>query len=49
MAKGKVVAKNVVDKKEGKLYFVDAVGSVRETNANRKGGKKGRVVCGKKS
>lgn len=43
--KGKVVAKNVVDKKPNKLYFVDGTGSVRETAANRKGAKKGHKTC----
>jgi len=31
MAKGKIVAKNVVKRKEGMLYFVDKSGNVRET------------------
>ena len=32
MAKGKIVAKNVIKRKPGKLYFVDKAGNVRETD-----------------
>ena len=31
MTKGKIVAKNVVKRKKGMLYFVDKSGNVRET------------------
>lgn len=44
-SKGKVVAKEVVDRKEGHLYFVDGVGNVRESKMNRKGAKRGHKVC----
>lgn len=43
--KGKIVAKNVVDRKEGAFYFLDGSGNVREMKPNRKGGKDGRKVC----
>jgi len=41
MAKGKIVAKNVVDRKKDTLYFVDGKGDLRESKMNRKGAKKG--------
>lgn len=47
MAKGKVVKKNVVERRKGYLYFIDASGNVRESKMNTKGGKKGRKVCKK--
>lgn len=45
MAKKKIVAKKVITRKPGKLYFIDKSGNVVETSMNRKGGKKGRKVC----
>lgn len=45
MAKGKVVAKNVVKRKQGYLYYVDGKGNVAETKMNRKGAKRGHKVC----
>lgn len=44
-SKGKIVAKGVVDRESGYLYFVDSQGNVRESKMNRKGGKRGRHVC----
>ncbi len=46
-SKGTIVAKGVVDRYEGYLYFVDGAGNVRESKMNRKGGKRGRKVCGR--
>ena len=47
MAK-KILKKAVVKRQSGKLYFIDKAGNVCETSMNRKGGKKGRKVCGVK-
>jgi hypothetical protein len=44
----KILAKKLVSRKKGKLYFIDGSGNVVETDMNRKGGKKGRTVCGTK-
>jgi hypothetical protein len=40
-----IVAKKVVKRKAGYMYFVDGQGNVGEAKMNRKGGKKGRKVC----
>ncbi len=40
-----IVAKKVVTRKKGYLYFIDGEGNVKEAKMNRKGGKKGRKVC----
>ena len=44
-SKGKIVAKEVVERKEGHLYFVDGNGNVRESKMNRRGAKKGHKTC----
>ena len=36
-----------ITRKEGKLYFVDKIGNVKETDLNTKGGTKGRTVLRK--
>ena len=44
---GKVIAKNVVDRKSGYLYYVDGKGNVCEAKMAR-GGKKKKKVAKKK-
>ena len=44
-SRAKVVAKNVVTRKPGMLYYVDKGGSVMEKGLNRSGGKVGRKIC----
>lgn len=41
----KIIAKKVITRKAGYLYYLDKQGNVHETKMNRKGGKKGRTVC----
>lgn len=48
MAKGTVVAKTGIKRKDGYLYYVDGSGNVRETKAKR-GGTKGAKRCSAKS
>lgn len=43
--KGKIVAKNVVERKSGYLYYIDGKGNAVETKMNRKGAKKGHKSC----
>ena len=44
---GKIIAKNVVDRKSGYLYYVDGSGNVCEAKMAR-GGKKKKAVAKKK-
>ena len=45
---GRVVAKNVVERKHGYLYYVDASGNVCEAKMARGGRKKKKVAAKKK-
>ena len=42
-----VIAKNVVDRRKGYMYFVNGAGDVVESKMNRSGGKSGRTVVRK--
>lgn len=44
---GKIIAKNIVDRKSGYLYYVDGQGNVCEAKMAR-GGKKKKAVAKKK-
>ena len=41
---GKIIKRGVVDRKPGKLYYIDGNGNACEATAKR-GGKKGRKTC----
>lgn len=45
---GKIIVKNVVKRKPGFLYFIDALGNVCETPMARKGRSKKKVALTKK-
>lgn len=44
-SKGKIVAKNVITREKGNLYFIDKDGNVRSSKMNRDGAKKGHRTC----
>lgn len=45
---GKIIVKNVVDRKPGFLYYVDANGNLCEAKMSRKGRKKKKSTTKKK-